>query len=92
MLGEPLTDITDISLTWLSAAQAAASDFMMHMYGTLPPCRDWEQHLRVGRGMSRRPTPKMATAKKCMTRTEGLGLRPDSRDTGPAEYQPPKRR
>ncbi len=49
-------------------------------------------HLRVGLGMSRRPTPKMATAKKCITSTEGRGFRPDRRDTGPAEYQPPRRR
>lgn len=30
------------------------------------------------------PTPKSATMKKCVTSTEGRGLRPDSSDTGPA--------
>ena len=49
-------------------------------------CEKGHAHLNVGRGSSRRPTPKMATAKKCMTSTLGRGLRPDSRLTGPALY------
>ena len=49
-------------------------------------------HLKVGLGRSSLPTPKMATAKKCMTRIEGLGLKPDNREMGPSLYQPPRRR
>lgn len=49
-------------------------------------------HLKVGRGRSSRPTPKIATAKKCMTSTEGLGRNPDRSDIGPSLYQPPSRK
>jgi len=48
--------------------------------------------LNVGLGSRSLPTPKMATAKKCMTSTEGLGRSPESSEMGPALYQPPRRR
>ena len=37
-------------------------------------------------------TPYSATMKKCITRTEGLGFRPESREMGPAAYMPPSER
>lgn len=46
--------------------------------------------LGEGKGTSRRPTPYMATAKKCMTKLNGRGLSPDSRATGPVEQVPPR--
>jgi hypothetical protein len=39
--------------------------------------------LGVGTGSRRRVTPKMATMKKCATRTKGRGLSPDSSEMGP---------
>lgn len=43
-----------------------------------------------GNGTSKRPTPYMATAKKWSTKLSGLGLRPESRATGPVEQVPPR--
>lgn len=43
----------------------------------------------VGRGKSRRCTPNSATLKKCITSRLGLGLRPESRLTGPLAHDPP---
>jgi len=49
-------------------------------------------HTRLGEGngMSKRPTPYIATAKKCRTRLKGRGFRPESRDIGPLEKTPPR--
>eukprot|EP00955_Chlamydomonas_euryale_P050662 354622-Chlamydomonas_euryale.AAC.15 len=53
---------------------------------------DIQRPCMVGRGSNSRPTPYNATMKKCITSTLGFGLRPDSSDTGPAEYMPPSER
>ena len=49
-------------------------------------------HIRLGegRGSISRPTPKIATAKKCATKLNGRGLRPESRAMGPFEQTPPR--
>jgi hypothetical protein len=46
--------------------------------------------LGEGRGSISRPTPKIATAKKCATKLIGRGLRPESRAIGPFEQTPPR--
>lgn len=39
----------------------------------------------VGNGISKRPTPYIATAKKCRNRISGRGLSPESSEIGPSE-------
>ena len=51
-----------------------------------------QPHLKVGRGLSSLCTPNSATLKKCITSRLGLGLRPDSRLTGPLAQAPPSAR
>ena len=46
--------------------------------------------LGEGTGSISRPTPKIATAKKCATKLNGRGLRPESRAIGPFEQTPPR--
>jgi len=45
---------------------------------------------REGNGTSKRPTPYIATAKKCRTKLNGRGFRPERRDIGPSEKTPPR--
>ena len=45
----------------------------------------------VGRGSISLPTPKQATAKKCITSTEGRGRRPERREIGPVGIPPAQR-
>ena len=49
-------------------------------------------HMRFGEGngMSKRPTPYIATAKKWRTKLNGRGFRPESRAIGPSEKTPPR--
>ena len=49
-------------------------------------------HIRLGegKGSSKRPTPYIATAKKCTTKLKGRGFKPESNDTGPFEKMPPR--
>ena len=48
--------------------------------------------LGVGSGLQYFCTPYSATMKKCVARMEGLGVRPESSPTGPAEKHPPRLR
>lgn len=45
-----------------------------------------------GKGISKRPTPYIATAKKWRNKLSGRGFRPESKATGPSEQIPPRLR
>lgn len=48
--------------------------------------------LGEGNGNSKRPTPYIATAKKCRTKLTGRGFKPESKEIGPVENTPPRLR
>lgn len=49
-----------------------------------------QSRLGEGNGMSKRPTPYIATAKKWRTKLKGRGFNPESKETGPFEKTPPR--
>lgn len=51
-----------------------------------------QTRLGEGNGISNRPTPYIATAKKWRTKLKGRGFNPESKETGPFEKIPPRLR
>lgn len=49
-----------------------------------------QMRLGEGNGISSRPTPYIATAKKWRTKLNGRGFNPESKQTGPFEKIPPR--